>query len=148
MRYIEYSERNEAMFKAMYDDEVLHQMYKYITSAILHESEVSEFIEQLKKFENVGLSFYFYYMDTLEREDERKLCGFSNFALRETLEGSFIDVSDIGDADMRKYFIRLFNQDGYFMASDNFFNKASREEKVYDSLPEKKDKLWTPVVIK
>lgn len=123
-------------------------MFKYITSAILLEDEVPDFIEQLKRFEKLGLSFYFYYMNTLENENERKLCGFSNFAIRETTEGSFMDISDIGDKDIHYYFNRVFENDGYFIVSDNFLKKDSFEEFLFKSISEKKEKGWKPIVIK
>ena len=148
MMFLTNNERNEILFRMMYDDEILHQMYKYVTSLILLESEVTDFIKQLKKYEEVGLCFYLYYMDSLEREDERKVCGFSNFALRETPEGSFYDISHIGDESMHKYFNKIFQEDGYFIASDNFLKKDSQEEEIFNSLPERKEHTWKPVVIK
>ncbi len=148
MMYFAYNEKNEEFFKTMYDDEILRQMFKYITSMILVEDEVPAFMEQLKRCEKLGFSFYFYYMDTLEKEDERRMCGFSNFALRETSEGSFIDISHIGDEYIRKYFNKIFQEDGYFIASDNFLRKESYEENVFEKVTERKERTWNPIVIK
>lgn len=148
MMYFAYNEKNEEFFKKIYDDEILRQMFKYITSIVLIEDEISAFVEQLKAYENVGLSFYFYYMDSLEKEDERRICGFSNFALTETEEGSFIDISHIGDEDMHKYFNKIFQDDGYFIVSDNFLRKESYEEQVFKKIPERKERTWNPIIIK
>ncbi len=145
MTYFSKSQKNISFFKLLYDDEILHQMYRYVTSIVLVEDEVPAFINRLKTLENVGLSFYLYYMDMLEKEDERRVCGFADFDIARQTEGSdigieessFIDISDFNPKEMHNIFVKLFQQDGYFIVSDNLLSKDDFEKDVYNTLPER-----------
>ncbi len=135
MLFFSKNEKNIAHFKALYHDEVLHQMYRYISYIFLGEDEVEEFIEGLKQYEKVGLSFYFYYIDTAEPLAEKRICGFSDFATYKISGDHFLDLSDFDSEDMPRVFTKLFQQEGCFVVSNNSLKKNAYKEYALDTLP-------------
>ena len=57
---------NIERFKQLYNDEILHSVYKYISSISVDESDLTAYIEHFKACEKLGLSFNFYYIDSEE----------------------------------------------------------------------------------
>ena len=120
---------NIERFKQLYNDEILHSVYKYISSISVDESDLTAYIEHFKACEKLGLSFNFYYIDS--EENNRKIIGFSNFDIKDMPESNVIDLTYFNDDEINKYFCKMFFEDGYFIVSDNSIRKDSYEELTY-----------------
>ena len=132
MMFFSKSLENIERFKQLYNDEILHSVYKYISSISVDESDLAAYIEHFKACEKLGLSFNFYYIDS--DENNRKIIGFSDFAIKDMPESNVIDLTYFDDDDINKYFCKIFFEDGYFIVSNNSIKKASYEELTYKEI--------------
>ena len=123
---------NIEQFKNMYNDEIWRALYKYIYYIRLDEDEVKDFFSCLKKFEDVGLSYFFYMMDT--DEYRREMVGFTNFALEHSEENILLDLTILDNTDINGCFRQIFQEEGYFLVSDNMFKRGSQEEFEYEKV--------------
>ncbi len=131
---------NIERFKQLYNDEILHSVYKYVSSISVDESDLLAYMEHFKTCEKLGMSFYFYYIDS--EENGRKIIGFSDFAIKDMPESNVIDLTYFDDDEINKYFCKILLKDGYFIVSDNSIRKGSYEELIYTEIINriKKDK--------
>lgn len=123
---------NIESFKQLHNDEILHSIYKYESSISVDESDLMAYIEHFKACEKLGLSFYFYYLDS--DENDRKIIGFSNFAIKDMPESHVFDLTYFNDNEINKYFCKILSEDGYFIVSDNSIKKNSYEELAYTEI--------------
>ena len=122
---------NVEQFKNMYNDETWRSMYKYIYYIRLEEKEIKDCFDCLKKYEKVGLSYFFYMMDT--DEYRREMVGFTNFALDYAEDKILLDLSILDEKSINGCFSQIFKEEGYFLVSDNMFKKGSFEEIEYEN---------------
>ena len=129
---------NTEQFKNMYNDEIWKALYKYIYYIRVDEDKIKDLFGCLKKFEDVGLSYFFYMMDT--DEYRRDMVGFTNFALDYSQENILLDLTLLDDKDINGCFRQIFQEEGYFLVSDNMFKKDNFEEIEYENVIRKTPK--------
>ena len=132
MMFFSKTPENIERFRELYNDEILHSIYKYLTSISVAESDLSAYIEHFKACEKLGLSYTFYYIDS--DENNRRIIGFSDFAIKDMPESHVIDLTYFDADDINKYFSKIFREDGYFIISDNSIRKDSYEELTYKEI--------------
>ena len=123
---------NIERFKQLYNDEVLHSIYKYVSSVSVDESDLESYMKYFKACEKLGLSFNFYHIDS--DESGRRIIGFSDFAIKDMPESHIIDLTYFDDDEINKYFCKIFHKDGYFIVSDNSIRTGSYEELSYEEI--------------
>jgi hypothetical protein len=116
--------QNIEFFKILYNDDILRIKYKYITSISVSEYDIEKYRNYLKDCERLGFSYYLYLL-------RDRIIGFSDFALREMSDSDVIDLSSFSCDEINRTFCNIFNEDGYFIVSDNSINANSYEEKLY-----------------
>lgn len=132
MMFFANNKHNIKQFKNMHNNEVWKDAYRYIYYIRLENDEISDYFEHFKKCEQIGFSYFFYIMDT--HEYLREMVGFTNFALEPIEKGTYIDLSRLGDNIINIYFNKIFQEEGYFVVSDNTFKKGSQEEIEYEKV--------------
>lgn len=123
---------NIEYFKLHYYDETLHSAYKYFSTISIGEADAEKYINYLKQCEQLGFSFYLYYVDSYK--DTRELIGFSNFEIKEFSDSHSIDLTAFDYEDISRYFSKIFKEEGYFIVSDNTLKPDSFEERIFTDL--------------
>lgn len=123
---------NIERFKQLYNDEILHSIYKYVSSVSVDERDIDAYINYFRSCEKLGLSFNFYFIDS--EENGRRIIGFSDFAIKDMPESNVIDLTYFDDDEINKYFCKILLKDGYFIVSDNSIRKGSYEELSYEEI--------------
>lgn len=127
MKLKDKSVENIQFFKMLYNNDTLRMKYKHITSMLIDESAVEEYLSYLRECEALGFSYYLYVMND-------RIVGFSDFALKETEENDIIDLACFTDEEINKLFCNILKEEGYFIVSDNAITENSYEEKIYTEI--------------
>lgn len=133
MMFFSKNKKNTDFFKLFNNDEALRALYKYFTEIRVDKEHLNEYIDFLKKSEELGFSYYIYLVD--EKEDETILYAFSQFIIKEVTDSLLLDLTLLGRNTANAYIEDdIFSSDGYFLVSNDIFKDGSAEETVYNAV--------------